>query len=375
MKKKITHIIIGLNVGGAELMLQRLVFNSSKKGQFEHLVISLTDLGVIGPKLQQEGIKVFTLNIHSLATMPLGLIKLRKLLKEIKPDVVQTWMYHADLLGGMVAKSLGIDNIIWGVRRSQPYDKHSNMKTLFRKVCASTSTYIPSKIVCVAHMAKKNHALFGYNLDKMIVIPNGFDLSYFYPDRKKKYILRSSLNIEDNDLLIGNIGRFTPEKNHINFIKACITLMNKGYVFKVLFAGRDINLSNPKISKLLLNSEFRSNFIFLGEISDTSYFYNAIDIFCLCSYTEGFPNVLGEAMATGNVCLSTDAGDAKLILNNYGFNIEGSDSHNIASSIEENIFNTSKAELQDIGLKARNSIQERYAIEGVVSAFEELYKD
>ena len=80
-------------------------------------------------------------------------------------------------------------------------------------------------------------------------------------------------------------------------------------------------------------------------------------------------------MATGNVCLSTDAGDAKLILNNYGFNIEGSDSHNIASSIEENIFNTSKAELQDIGLKARNSIQERYAIEGVVSAFEELYKD
>src|SRR5690554_3869677 len=115
---KIIHIIIGLNVGGAELMLKRLVLASQEKGKFQHEVISLTDLGVIGCDLRKAGIPVHILNMKSVLSLLKTYFSLKKLLKQLKPDVVQTWMYHADFIGGLAAKSLGVDNIIWGIRNS-----------------------------------------------------------------------------------------------------------------------------------------------------------------------------------------------------------------------------------------------------------------
>ena len=114
--KKIVHIIMSLNIGGAELMLKRLVLHSHQKEQFEHIIITLTDLGAMGPELQNEGITVHTLGMKSISTVPLIFLKLQRLLKKIQPDVVQTWMYHSDLLGGLAAKSLGVKKIIWGIK-------------------------------------------------------------------------------------------------------------------------------------------------------------------------------------------------------------------------------------------------------------------
>lgn len=125
--KKIAHVIIGLNVGGAELMLQRLILNSNKNNQFEHSVISLTDLGSIGYELKQQGVAVYSLGMKSLTSAPLMFFKLQKLLKKIQPHVVQTWMYHSDLLGGLAAKSVGVKKIIWGIRNSE-IDSNSGLE-------------------------------------------------------------------------------------------------------------------------------------------------------------------------------------------------------------------------------------------------------
>lgn len=375
MCKKIVHVIISLNVGGAELMLRRLVLTSSKKEQFEHCVISLTDLGVIGPKLQEQGIKVYNLNIASIQSLPLAFMKLRKLIKSINPDVVQTWMYHADLLGGLAAKSLGVKNIIWGIRNTDIRPDHNIAKKTFHKTCSYLSHSIPDKIVCVAKQAKIFHAQFGYDESKLLVIPNGFDIVKFAPNENQRSLLRSRLGIDQNDIVIGNIGRYLPIKNQVNFIKACISLMSEGYTFKVLLAGREVDLKNPEISILFKDKKLLQHFIFLGEIEDTSSFYNAIDVFCLCSSTEGFPNVLGEAMACENICLSTDAGDAWEILSDNGFKIKSTSPQDIAKAIEENLFNdsTSIKELQVLGHRARISIINNYSIDKVVSQFESLY--
>lgn len=373
MTKKIVHIIIGLGVGGAELMLKRLVLNSSKKGQFEHVIISLTDLGVIGPELQNRGITVYSLGMKSLTTLPLIFLKLQKLLKKIQPDVVQTWMYHSDLLGGLAAKSLGIENIIWGIRNTGVGNELGISRIIIRKLCAKLSYVIPSSIVCVAHKAKETHVNIGYDESKMKVIPNGFDLNKFIPDKSKRLTMRSSLKITDECLVIGNIGRFALVKNQLNFIKACIILIEKGYDFKVLIGGRNTDMNNVKVRDLFVDNNHVQYFTFLGEIKDTSSFYNVIDIFCLCSYNEGFPNVLGEAMATENVCLATDAGDAQLILDRCGFNIESTDYMDIAQAIEYNIFKGSETELKDIAKRSRIIIQKKYSLNKIVSDFEKLY--
>src|SRR5690606_29890285 len=249
--KKIVHIIIGLNVGGAELMLKRLVLHSQQKGNFHHEVISLTDLGLIGKDLKEAGIRVYTLNMRSALSIFSIYFSLRKLLKEIKPEVVQTWMYHSDLIGGLAAKSVGIDNIIWGIRNTELDSNSGIIKKIIRKACALLSYKIPKKIICVASRAKNVHSNIGYSKEKMLVIPNGFDINRFKANDEIRYIYRNELKIPDNKLVIGNIGRFTPAKNQVNFIKACLILLEKGYNFNVIMAGRDVSLNNIEIRKLI----------------------------------------------------------------------------------------------------------------------------
>lgn len=372
--KKIVHIIMSLNIGGAELMLKRLVLHSHQREQFQHIVITLTDLGIMGPELQNRGITVHSLGMKSLPTLPLTFLKLQRLLKKIQPDVVQTWMYHSDLLGGLAAKSLGVKKIVWGIRNTELNTKENFSRKAMVNLCAKLSYTIPSQIACVANTAMNTHIKQGgYDASKMLVIPNGFDINKFKPNDIQRLKLRDKLNIKSDELVIGNIGRFDPVKNHKNFIKACISLLQKGYKFKVLLAGRDVDLNNPEISKLFKNNTLSKYFLFLGEIDDTPSFYNAIDVFCLCSYTEGFPNVLGEAMATGKVCLATDAGDAWFVLSNNGFRIDSTSFADIAIALEANVLNKALSELNNIGNAARLSIVNSYSMNKIVSQFEDLY--
>lgn len=373
MQKKIAHVIIGLNVGGAELMLQRLVLNSSEKADFEHCVISLTDLGIIGPKLQQQGVKVHSLGMTSLSSLPLTLLKLRRLIKKIDPDVVQTWMYHADLLGGLAAKSLGVKKIIWGIRTTDVTKSASKKTVYLSRLCARLSYVIPAKITCVAEKSKEYHVDIGYDKSKFSVIPNGFDLTRFHPDNTKRQILRNELSISEKELVIGHLGRFNSVKNHINFIKACLLLFDKGYEFKVIMAGRDVTLDNENIASLFKNNDYKQMFSFLGEITDTPSFYCSTDVFCLCSYSEGFPNVLGEAMACENVCLATDAGDAYKIMSPYGVHIKSTSFKDIAGTIESEILPISINQLKQIGKHNRKKIKDYYSLESVIEQFESLY--
>lgn len=374
MRKKIVHIIIGLNVGGAELVLKRLVLASQSKQKFQHEVISLTDKGIIGADLEAANIPVHSINMHGLSSIPTSYFKLRSLLKKINPDIVQTWMYHADFLGGIAAKSIGINKIIWGIRNSNVSAGMSKTTYYLSHICAKISSYIPSDIVAVSHTAKDYHTAIGYDSKKMIVIPNGFDLEKFSIDTHKRHQLRLQLDIKEDHLVIGNIGRFNPVKNQLNFIKACISLFDKGYTFIALLAGRNVDLKNPEIYNILNDSKYNKNFIFLGEIEDTTNFYNAIDIFCLCSTTEGFPNVLGEAMATERVCLSTKAGDAEIILGNKSLLIQSTNYEDIASALELIIFkNSNNFNFNTLGLEARERIKSKYSISKIVSDFENLY--
>src|SRR5690606_21194230 len=154
-KKEILHITTGLEGGGAEGVLYRLCTNDSINS---HTVISLTNTGIYGPRLTEKGINVYVLNMPRGRVTVSGVYTLWKLISSLKPDVVQTWMYHSDLLGGIIAKICGHKNIVWNIRNSTLDAQTSSTATrLVARLCAMLSNFIPTKIACCANEAADIH--------------------------------------------------------------------------------------------------------------------------------------------------------------------------------------------------------------------------
>lgn len=369
---RIVHIIIGLGVGGAELMLKRLILNSSQKNQFEHVVISLTDLGVVGHELQSKGIIVHSLGMKSPLSIPKIFLYIRKLLKKIEPDVVQTWMYHADFLGGLAAKSIGIENIVWGVRTTDVTLGRSKSTVVLRKLCAWLSYSIPKVVVCAADAGRKVHEKVGYDPKKMKVIPNGFDFNVLKATPQQREVLRAECGVTDTEIVIGSVGRFNLIKNQQIFIEATALVAIKYPNARFLIVGRDNTWDNVELVSWIKQHDLEDRFILLGERSDVPICFAAMDIFCLHSKTEGFPNVLGEAMAMQLPCVATDVGDVKLLLGEAG-KVVSLTAPSIFRGIDE-LLSLDKNELSEIGIKAYQCIKENYSLSKITEYYNSFYK-
>ena len=219
---KVLHIITGLNDGGAEAVLYSLI--KSKSSTFHHTVISLLDMGKYGPLLKEAGVNVYCLNL-SLSRFLLNLFSIFKLfnfIKKTKPNVVQTWMFHADFIGGIIARLAGVKNIIWGIHSTGLIGK-SNFLTIFLiKLNSHLSKFIPNKVIYCAQKSKDINESKGYPVNKGVLVRNGFDVSQFIPNNESGNVFRNELNISDL-FLIGNVGRFHPQKDH----KALLLALNK----------------------------------------------------------------------------------------------------------------------------------------------------
>jgi glycosyltransferase involved in cell wall biosynthesis len=322
----ITHIITGLAPGGAENFLLKLI--SSLK-DFRHHVISLAPLENknFARLFHEAAESVTTLNLSKKDIFQVYKVySLIKLLKQQAPDLVQTWMYHANLFGGIAAKVNKIP-IIWNIRNSH-LDKESpealrlnSLTNYVVKAGALLSKYVPNSIISCSHYAAKLHQTWGYEANKFVVVPNGVDTERFYPQRKLRTILRKKLGLENAKVVIGFIGRFHPHKDIPNLIKAAGLFLNKEPDARFVLCGRGLVKENKPLYEWLKEAGISNRFHLLGEVKNTHEIYNAFDLFCLPSYTEAFPNVIIEAMACGIPCVGTDVGDTKLIIGDQGITV------------------------------------------------------
>jgi len=369
---KVTHVIIGLNVGGAELMLKRLIESHREQPGIEHSVISLTGLGVLGEQLSAEGVAVYCLGMSSIIKGPATFFRLRKLLQTLRPDVVHTWMYHADLLGGLAARSLGIRNLVWCVRSTYIEKGGSRVTLLIRKLCALVSRYVPRVIVCAADMSRQVHEAIGYAPNKMQVIPNGFDLEKLTALRDAGANIRSELDIDHDCKLVISVGRYNPVKDHKTFIEAAGKIAGLRDDVSFLLVGRGLERSNSQLMVLIEATGRADAFYLLGERGDVPACLQASDVFCLHSVTEGFPNVLGEAMAVGLPCVTTDVGDAAYLLDSPEWVVPAASPDKLAEKLDA-MLSLPAAERAVLGEASVRRIREHFTMDVISRRYYYLY--
>lgn len=373
MSKKVLHVITGLGDGGAEGVLTRLCINSDKA---EHVVISLTDEGKYGAILRESGIKVSSLGMSSGILGVLRFAQLVKLIKRERPQIVQTWLYHSDLLGGLAARMSGIRSVFWNIRLSHSYGGDEKKTTvLIARVCAKASKWLPEKIICCAEKAATMHVAIGYTKRKMIVIPNGYDVNRFSPSTERGKGLRGELAIADNEVLLGMVGRFHPQKDHENLLKTLLLVKNAGVSCRCLLVGTGLVPSNQGLVNRLEALGLTDNIILAGPRTDIPAVMNALDIHVLSSRSEGFPNVIAEAMACGTPCVSTDVGDAKVIIGETGAVCAAGKPEELADRILQLVTEmTHSPEAWNNRMReCRERIMRNYSLEKSISLYEHVW--
>ncbi len=370
---KVLHVIVGLNVGGAEMMLKRLIESHRDNPEYRHVVVSLTDKGILGAQFQSKGVEVYSLGMRSSFDIPLVIWRLVRLIHVIRPDIVQTWMYHSDLIAGLVAKIVGNRPVIWGIRTTD-IRACSRSTNIVRWLCARLSSWLPSVIVCAAEASKRSHIAVGYDASKMVVVPNGYDFSWLQASAVERLTLREQVGFSQDDVVLGCLGRFHADKDQENFVRAARLLAPRFPKLRFLMVGRGLNWDNPLLAGWIDQTGFKERFVLLGERKDVPQCLASLDIFCLHSRTEGFPNVLAEAMAMGLPCVTTDVGDAAVLLADTGVVVPKEDSAALAKGVEQLLVLTLDARIA-LGLKAKARVVAEFSIERARERFEAVYRD
>lgn len=369
---RIAHIITGLSTGGAEMALYRLLSKCSSRSKVS--VISLTTIGEVGSGIQGLGVPVVSLGMQSGIPNPLLIFRLAAILRKENPDIVHTWMYHADLMGGVAARLAGVPAVAWSIRNTNlSPDKTKWMTRSVVKVCAILSRHLPDKIISCSATARDVHVSLGYDETRFAIIPNGFDLSSFRPDSSARESVRSELGIPEGASVIGFVGRLDPLKNHQGFFEAA-GLLNKirPDTFFVL-AGKGVESTNPMVDKWIRNAGLENVVRLLGMRSDIPRLTAAFDVATISSWGEAFPNVIGEAMACGVPCAVTDVGDAAYIVGDTGLVVPPGDMRALASAWNE-LLSKSPRERAEFGVAARKRVAELFELNKVVASYESFYE-
>jgi glycosyltransferase involved in cell wall biosynthesis len=364
----VLHLITGLEIGGAERMLAQ-VATRSDRARFRTVVVSMTGAGRIGPMIEAERVTVRSLDLRRGMPDPRGVFRLLRVLGEYRPDVLQSWLYHADLLA-LIARVTGpTKGLIWNLRCTEM----AGTAGLCRLLAAFSG--IPDAVIANSRAGQRYHQAIGYRPRRWVMIPNGFDCQLFRPDPKARRRGRAELSIPETAVAVLLPARYHPMKDHENFFAAARILAERHADVLFAFAGAATDPDHGVLRDAVVAHGLSGKIRLLGERQDLASFYPVFDIVTLSSaYGEGFPNVIGEAMACGVPCVATKVGDVAEIIGDCGVVVPPRDPEALAAGWERLVALGAEGRAA-IGARARARIVENYDLAAVVRRFESLYEE
>lgn len=370
---KIVYCTTGLDTGGAEMMLSQLISRINRK-RFSPTVISLLDKGTLGDRIEANGIPVYTLDMEQGIPTPANIWRLIKIIRQIKPDLIQGWMYHGNIAAQLARLSLLYRvPVLWSIHYSpNSLSLEKKLTALLIRSGAYFSPFSASNIF-VSQTSRQKHEKLGYQSKYNCVIPNGFDTSVFVPSSIARSKIRFELSLPEDCILIGMMGRYHPMKDHNNFLEAAALISQKYDNIYFILAGTEVDKNNKNLVDLIQDLQLAKKTKLLGERRDIPRLAAAFDIFTLPSaYGEAFPLVVGEAMSCGVPCVVTDVGDSAFIVGNTGRVISPQNPQAVAQAWQE-LIEMKTEDREALGKAARTRIQKLFSLESVVSEYEKLY--
>jgi glycosyltransferase involved in cell wall biosynthesis len=315
---RVLHITTGLGNGGAEAVLFGLVTGDSADNT--HEIVSLTDAGFYGERLQGAGHTVRALGMPRGKITPSGMAELYRLIRAAHADRVQTWMYHANLVGGALARFAGA-RVIWSIHHSDLDSTKVSFSTrLVARVCASLSALVPARIIYCSRKAADVHVDLGYSSGRTVVVNNGVDVQRFKPDTVARARVRAEWGVETGQVLLGMVARWDPLKDHATLLAA---LTHAGSRLpndcRLVLVGPGMDSSNADLAALMARVAVQHRVSLAGARPDMPAVMNALDLHILSSSGEAFGNVTVEAMACGVPAIVTAAGAGSEIVGDTGW--------------------------------------------------------
>lgn len=356
------HVITGLGVGGAETMLTRLITRAAP-GALDQRVVSLLPGGATRTTLEHAGVQVGDLGMRRALPSVSALWRLAGIIREWRPDVVQGWMYHADLtalaalcLSGRRAAT----SLAWGIRCSDmDTGRYSWRLRAVISACSALSSRV-DVVVANSVAGRTVHAGLGYRPRRFEVIPNGIDVDRLVPDDDARSRFRAVLGLAPQDVVVAHVARVDPMKDHAGFLAALEQV--PGVRTLLIGTGTENLPERPGVMRL-------------GCRSDVPQLLNAADIVVSSSaFGEGFSNALAEGMASGCIPVATDVGDAGLIVGDCGVIVPPRTPTALAAALS-GIAALPPDERARRGAAARRRIVENFSLDRVIGRFSALYRE
>ncbi len=367
----VVHVISDLSVGGAEMMLYKLLAETDLN-RFAPEVVSLIDRGDLRARIEAVGVPVHMLRMKPGSPSLLEFFRLVRLLRRLKPDLVLGWMYHSCLAAQLASLFMSRrPRVLWSIHyASASLASEKFLTATVIRTCALLSR-LADRIIFVSYASQKQHQRFGYYLGQSCVIPNGINTSEFVPSDDARASLRAELGLPADAILIGTTGRSHPTKDHANFLKAAALLAPERPNVNFVMTGYGVDDQNSELSALLKDSGLEGRVWLLGERHDIPRIAAALDVFSLSSFSESFPNVIGEAMACEVPCAVTRVGDSPRIVGDEGIVVPPRDAPALASAWEK-LIALGPAGRKAMGRLARARVIDQFQVESVVARYEAL---
>jgi len=365
---RLLHVINSLDVGGAERMLVKLLAHLDP-AQFRCAVVALTGSGSLNEEGRAAGAEIIELHMRGPAALPLVFLRFRRIVRAFRPDILQSWLYHSDLLATLAHGACPEARLVWNIRcTDMTLSEYGLAIRVARWVLARLASR-PDLILANSQAGLDWHIAYGYRPRAAAVIPNGFDLQRFHPDREARAKLRRELGLGEDVPLIGVVARVDPMKDYETFLAAAAIVAARTPQLHVLVVGKDTKTLLP--GPPALDGRLHA----VGIRRDIESILPGIDVFCLPSaFGEGFPNVLGEAMACAVPCVVTDVGDAAAILGGRGRVVSPRKPEEMAAAIAD-LLAMQPAARRALGAHAADRIARHFDLATVAALYTKTYEE